>query len=242
MTTARSRPVTFIDTILQFLLNVPHSLTDLLGLMANQVVYNVRCLTSVGKTQVRAHQKNAELLADGHFPVSPTWSDHEAPEEEMSDLSSDEEELKMQSSEKDKGPKSISTAQDQLFDGLQFYLAVSRVREHAVRSALALGMANTLATLEERKQNESIAVIEQRYPDFTCFPTRTRNTGIQVLSGVEQPPLNLLAALKLSSVTGVAQTQSHKKIVVRAHLAGNEEACTRRPSLSVHGPNISRVA
>ncbi|CEG46964.1 uncharacterized protein PHALS_03633 [Plasmopara halstedii] len=235
MTTARSRPVAFVCVILRYLVNVPHCLTDLLVRMANQVVHNMRCLNSFDQTQMLAHQKNAELL-------DTTYSDTEAPEEEISDLSSDEDEIQKESSEKEKIPTLVSTAQNQLFDGLQFYLAVSQVREHTVRSVLTLGMTKTLATLKERRHDKSIAVIEQRYPDFTCFPIRTKNAAVQPISKVEQPPLDLLAALQLSPIRATAHTQSCTKVAARSHLAGNEEGRARRPSLSLHGPNISRVA
>ncbi|KAG2775439.1 hypothetical protein PC129_g10018 [Phytophthora cactorum] len=242
-TTGRTHPATSAEAILQFVLDALHHLTGLPLLMVNQPDHNVPCLTRTNmiETQMRADQKNAELLDSpssrhkGHFSE---WSDDEAPEEEMSDLSSDEEEIEKQDNKMnaaDAAPS--STAQNQLFDGLQFYLAVSQVRERTVRSVLELGMAKTMTTLQERKQNESIAVIEQRYPDFTCLPTKN-----PAAFGVEQPPLDLLAALRLPSAAAVVQRKSPMKGLIRAHLAVDEEGRVRRPSLPSHGHNISRVA
>ncbi|KAG6594314.1 RxLR effector candidate protein [Phytophthora cinnamomi] len=245
MATAR-RPATSAEAILQFVLDALHQLTGLPLLMVNQPDHNLPCLTraSAIETQMRADQKNAELLHGPRvdkrdFPAA-SWSDDEAPEEEISDLSDDEKEQQQQQQEEqdsdmedgaEVAPTTSSTAQSQLFDGLQFYLAVSQVRERTVRSVLALGMAKTLTTLRERKQNESIAVIEQRYPDFTCLPTRS--TAVQ-----QQPPMDLLAALRLPSAAAVAQSRSPMKRPVRA----DEEGRVRRPSLPSHGPSISRVA
>ncbi|KAG6975846.1 hypothetical protein JG688_00001974 [Phytophthora aleatoria] len=223
-TTGRTHPATSAEAILQFVLDALHHLTGLPLLMVNQPDHNVPCLTRTNmiETQMRADQKNAELLDSpssrhkGHFSE---WSDDEAPEEEMSDLSSDEEESEKQDNKMnaaDAAPS--STAQNQLFDGLQFYLAVSQVRERTVRSVLELGMAKTMTTLQERKQNESIAVIEQRYPDFTCLPTKK-----PAAFGVEQPPLDLLAALRLPSAAAVVQRKSPMKGLIRAHLAVDEE-------------------
>ncbi|KAE8893475.1 hypothetical protein PF005_g14792 [Phytophthora fragariae] len=253
MATAR-RPATSAEAILQFVLDALHHLTGLPLLMVNQPDHNLPCLTraSAIETQMRADQKNAELLDrssvdKGDFPAA-SWSDDEAPEEEISDLSSDEKEQQdevdeEQDSDMEDGAEIkpvTSTAQSQLFDGMQFYLAVSQVRERTVRSVLALGMAKTLTTLRERKQNESIAVIEQRYPDFTCLPTR--NTAVQQLPGPQQPTMDLLAALRLPTAAAVAQSQSPMKGPVRARIAADEEGRVRRPSLPSHGPNISRVA
>ncbi|KAG7389864.1 hypothetical protein PHYPSEUDO_009378 [Phytophthora pseudosyringae] len=247
-TTRRARPATSAEAILQFVLDALHHLTGLPLLMVNQPDHNLPCLTraSAIETQMRADQKNAELLSSlgsrnkGDFPersASSTWSDYDAPEEEMSDLSSDEEDTAKQGSAMENAP--VNTAQGQLFDGMEFYLAVSQVRERTVRSVLALGIAKTLTTLRDRKQNESIAVIEQRYPDFTCLPTTSRSTAVQQLPGA---PLDLLAALRLPSAAAVAQSQSPMKGPVRARLAADDEGRVRRPSLPSHGPNISRVA
>ncbi|EGZ19235.1 hypothetical protein PHYSODRAFT_345227 [Phytophthora sojae] len=247
-----SRPATSAEAILQFVLDALHQLMGLPLLMVNQPDHNLPCLTraSAIETQMRADQKNAELLDGprvdkGDLPTA-SWSDDEAPEEEISDLSEDEKEQQneKQDSDVENGAEIkpvASTAQSQLFDGLQFYLAVSQVRERTVRSVLALGMAKTLTTLRERKQNESIAVIEQRYPDFTCLPVR--NTAVQQLPGTEQqPPMDLLTALRLPSAATVAQRQSPVKGPVRPHLAADEDVRVRRPSLPSHGPTISRVA
>ncbi|KAL3660663.1 hypothetical protein V7S43_014416 [Phytophthora oleae] len=241
-------PTTSAEAILQFVLGALHHLTGLPLLMVNQPDHNLPCLTRASSiqtqmTQMRADQKNAELSSNsskGDFSersASATWSEHEAPEEEISDLSSDEEEQDLVK----EGVASSSTAQNQLFDGLEFYLAVSQVRERTVRSVLALGMAKTLTTIRDRQQNESIAVIEQKYPDFTCLPTSTKAT-VQELRGAEKRPLDLLAALRLPSAAAVARSQSPMKGPVRARLATDEEGRVRRPPLPSHGPNISRVA
>ncbi|OWZ00172.1 RxLR effector protein, partial [Phytophthora megakarya] len=98
-TTRRTRPATSTETILQFVLDALHHLTGLPLLMVNQPEHNLPCLnrTSVIETQMRADQKNAELLdsptSRKERTASSTWSDFEAPEEEMSDLSSDEDEV-----------------------------------------------------------------------------------------------------------------------------------------------------
>jgi hypothetical protein len=239
------------EAILQFVLDALHHLTGLPLLMVNQPDHNLPCLTraSAIETQMRADQKNAELLdSPGRsskavdFPAS--WSD---PEEEMNDLSSSEQECsEEEESDWEDGAEVApvaSTAQNQLFDGLQFYLAVSQVRERTVRSVVALGMAKALTTIRDRKQNESIAVIEQQYPDFTCLPTPTRSSAVRQLPRAEQPALDLLAALRLPSATAVAQSQSPLKVPVRARLTTvDEEGRVRLPSLPSHGHNLSRVA
>ncbi|ETM33065.1 hypothetical protein PPTG_05767 [Phytophthora nicotianae INRA-310] len=247
MATSRTRAATPTEAIIQFVLHALHHLTGLPLLMVNQPDHNLPCLTRTDmiETQMRADQKNAELLNSPNRLKAnfPEWSDNEAPEEEMSTLSSDEEEFDKQHTKKHvTDVASASTAQNQLFDGLQFYLAVSQVRERTVKSVLAQGMAKTLTTLRDRKQNESIAVIEQRYPDFTCLPIPTKHTAVQQLSRAEQPPLDLLAALRLPSAAAVAQSQSPLKGPVRAHLAVDEEGRVRRPSLPSHDNNNSRVA
>ncbi|GMG16195.1 unnamed protein product [Phytophthora fragariaefolia] len=194
---------------------------------------------------MRADQKNAELLDDPatrdkrECPAA-AWSDDVAPEEEISDLSDDEKDEQEQPCNGAEVAPVASTAQSQLLDGLDFYLAVSQVRERTVRSVLALGMAKTLTTLRERKQNESIAVIEQRYPDFTCLPTRS--TAVQQLPGADQSTMDLLAALRLPSAAAVAQSQSPAKGPVRNHIATDDEGRVRLPSLPSHGSNLSSVA
>ncbi|GMF24929.1 unnamed protein product [Phytophthora lilii] len=237
-------PSTSVEAILHFVLDALHQLTGLPLLMVNQPEHNLPCLTraSAIETQMRADQKNVALLRSPSkdkqdFPerAAASWSDHEAPEEEMSDLSSDDEqEIETEDA------ATASTAQSQLFGGLQFYLTVSQVRERTVRSVLALGMAKTLSTLRERKQNESIAVIEQRYPDFTCLPSRS--TAVRQLPATEQPPMDLLAALRLPSAAAVAQSQSPAK---QRYSATDDEGRVRRASLLSSprsGPHISRVA
>ncbi|KAK1944454.1 hypothetical protein P3T76_004366 [Phytophthora citrophthora] len=231
-------PATSAEAILQFVLDALHHLTGLPLLMVNQPDHNLPSSIQTQMTQTRADQKNAELSSNKGFSErseSATWSEHEAPEEEISDLSSDEEEQELVK----EGVASSNTAQNQLFDGLEFYLAVSQVRERTVRSVLALGMAKTLTTLRDRQQNESIAVIEQNYPDFTCLPTSTKATAFH---GLEQRPLDLLAALRLPSAAAVARSLSPMKGPVRARLATDEKDRVRRPQLPSHGPNISRVA
>ncbi|KAG1697368.1 hypothetical protein DVH05_016648 [Phytophthora capsici] len=235
-------PATSAEAILQFVLNALHHLTGLPLLMVNQPDHNLPSSIQTQMTQMRADQKNAELSNSNNKGFSErsesaTWSEHEAPEEEISDLSSDEDE---QDLVKERVTPS-STAQNQLFDGLEFYMAVSQVRERTVRSVLALGMAKTLTTLRDRQQNESIAVIEQKYPDFTCLPTSTKGT-VQELRGSEQRPLDLLAALRLPSAAAVARSQSPMKGPVRARITTDEEGRVRRPPLPSHGHNISRVA
>ncbi|KAI9908265.1 hypothetical protein PsorP6_002806 [Peronosclerospora sorghi] len=152
-------------------------------------------LTNKTTTQIRADQKNAELVRD--FPKEADLSDAEAPEEEMSDLS-DEEESKIDIKIV---PVTNATHKNQFFfDGLEFYLAVSQVRERTVRSVVAHGIAKTLTRLREEQHNESIAVIEQRYPDFTCLPTTAPSRSYQ-------QPMDLIAALQLPSANAVAQRQ-----------------------------------
>uniref|UniRef100_H3HCK9 Uncharacterized protein n=1 Tax=Phytophthora ramorum TaxID=164328 RepID=H3HCK9_PHYRM len=180
------------EAILQLVLDALHHLTGLPLLMVNQPDHNLPCLTRAETQQMRAEQKNAALLDSPrktkHSLERPaaSWSDNEAPEEEISDLSDSEEEQDENAAE----VTPASTAQCQLFDGLQFYLA-------------------TLTTLRDRKQNQSIALIEQRYPDFTCLPSR--NTAVRQLPEAEQPPMDLLAALQLPSAAAVAQNQSSMK-------------------------------
>ncbi|KAL4156912.1 hypothetical protein PRNP1_005938 [Phytophthora ramorum] len=231
------------EAILQLVLDALHHLTGLPLLMVNQPDHNLPCLTRAETQQMRAEtqqmraeQKNAALLDSPrktkHSLERPaaSWSDNEAPEEEISDLSDSEEEQDENAAE----VTPASTAQCQLFDGLQFYLAVSQVRERTVRSVLALGMAKTLTTLRDRKQNQSIALIEQRYPDFTCLPSR--NTAVRQLPEAEQPPMNLLAALQLPSAAAVAQNQSSMK----THRRTSEGE--GRVRVSSRGPNFSRAA
>ncbi|KAL4172471.1 hypothetical protein KRP22_007635 [Phytophthora ramorum] len=224
------------EAILQLVLDALHHLTGLPLLMVNQPDHNLPCLTRAETQQMRAEQKNAALLDSPrktkHSLERPaaSWSDNEAPEEEISDLSDSEEEQDENAAE----VTPASTAQCQLFDGLQFYLAVSQVRERTVRSVLALGMAKTLTTLRDRKQNQSIALIEQRYPDFTCLPSR--NTAVRQLPEAEQPPMDLLAALQLPSAAAVAQNQSSMK-TYRSTSEGEG-----RVRVSSRGPNLSRVA
>ncbi|CAI5719684.1 unnamed protein product [Peronospora effusa] len=124
------------------------------------------------ETQVRADQKNAAILSQHKtdFPGLSAWSDDEAPEEEGSDMS--DEEYSETEDNMEIEPATNSAQRPLFFDGLEFYLIVSQVRERTVRSVLALGMTKTLSTLRRLKQNkESIAKIEQHYPDFTYEET-----------------------------------------------------------------------
>lgn len=229
---ARAPSATCPDSILQLLLAALHHLTGLL--MVNQPDHNLPCMTR--DEQMRADQKNAELRSPtlkGFPERSATWSDHEAPEEELSDLSSSDSEDEMQ----DEAPVA-NCAQHQLFDGLQFYLAVSQVRERTVRSVLSLGMAKTMNTLRERRQRESIAVIEQQYPDFTCLPTRS--TAVRQLPG--HPPMDLLSALRLPSATAMAQSKSPMKHNESSWSTADAEGRVRRAAALASPHNSSRVA
>ncbi|CAI5722012.1 unnamed protein product [Peronospora farinosa] len=206
------------------------------------------------ETQVRADQKNAAILSQHKtdFPGLSAWSDDEAPEEEGSDMSDEapEEEGSDMSDEapeeegndmSDEGysetednmeiePATNSAQRPLFFDGLEFYLIVSQVRERTVRSVLALGMTKTLSTLRRLKQNkESIATIEQHYPDFTCLPTNEKTIE------AEHPPMNLLAALRLPSAITIAQDQSLLKKFVSFRFKVDEETCVSPLSLSLRG-------
>ncbi|CAH0478013.1 unnamed protein product [Peronospora belbahrii] len=180
------------------------------------------CLNRVHvmETQLRADQKNAELQSryKTTFAHLSPWSDDEAPEEEDSDMSDEDySDDKEDNVELEETPCS-SSQRPFFFDGLEFYLAMSQVREHTVRSVLALGIAKTLSTLRDEKQNESIATIEQHYPDITCLSTNmmttiTTTTTVQQHSEIETttsaPKMTLLAALRLSSsVSAMIQDES----------------------------------
>ncbi|KAF4324450.1 hypothetical protein BBO99_00000167 [Phytophthora kernoviae] len=205
---SRAFSATCPDAILQFVLDALYHLTGLPLLMVNQPDHNLSCLTrasALETEQMRADKKNAELLTSPtlnkrHFQDrSGSWSDNEAPEEELSMCSDSEDENLKEGIE----APVTNSAQSQLFDGLEFYLAVSQVRERTVRSVMALGMAKTINTLREQKQRESIAVIEQQYPDFTCLPTR--NNAVRQ---APEPQMDLLSALRLPTQSYMAQTKT----------------------------------
>ncbi|TDH71284.1 uncharacterized protein CCR75_004660 [Bremia lactucae] len=221
MTTAHdTHAVTLAELILQFII---HALQYVTTRMTNARDHDL--LHRVTESQLRVEQKNAELLADAQY------CDDKGPEEEMSDFrSSDEEEMEAKAIDL---VVEKSTAQNQLFDGLHFYLTVSRVREGIVTSVLAAGMAKTLKQLQKRKENESIALIQQQYPDFTC--PLTKNAAVQPICRAEEPPLRLLAALRLPLAETVSSNQALRK-------KSTEDGRMRRPSLSLHGPTISRGA
>nr|BAP68832.1 RxLR effector candidate protein [Hyaloperonospora arabidopsidis Emoy2] len=193
-----------IGAIPQLVLDGVYRLTtEVPLLMVNQLDHQLFCMTRVGarNTRLRADEKNAELLSShqGDFPGLSTWSDDEAPEEEMSDSSWDEDD----SEEGDKKlteevvPATTTAPSHLFFDGLEFYLAVSQVRERTVRTIVTLGMAKTLTTLREQQLNESIAIIEQQYPDFTCLSTSEESPSLQQLVEAGHPPMDLLTALQL---------------------------------------------
>ena len=195
-----------VGVIFQRGLEVVHCVTAVPLLMVNQLDRQLFCMTSVDArtTRLRADQKNAELLS-GHegdrFPGLSTWSDDEAPDEELSGSSSDGENSDVGEAMRaeDVVPEMITAPPPHLFfDGLEFYLAVSQVRERTVRSIVTLGMAKTLSTLRAQQQNESIAVIEQQYPDFTCLSTSDQSTSIRQLEETGRPPMDLRTALQLS--------------------------------------------
>ncbi|KAG7402243.1 hypothetical protein PHYBOEH_003502 [Phytophthora boehmeriae] len=209
------------EFILQFVLDALHHLTGLPLLMVNQPDH---CLSPL--QHMRAdRKKNAELLARNKrqfIAHSASWSDDEAPEEEL-DMCSDSEDEDL------KQGIATASAQSQLFDGLEFYLAVTQVRERTVRSVMALGMAKTINTLRERKQRQSIAVIEQQYPDFTCLPTKQN-----AVHQAPAPQMDLLAALRLPS--------THIKTDTRGWNAEADDGRVRRTAALTSPQNISRVA
>ncbi|CAI5735787.1 unnamed protein product [Hyaloperonospora brassicae] len=213
--TGKSRPLCLtgdcalhvvVGVIFQRGLEVVHYVTAVPLLMVNQLDRQLFCMTSVDArtARLRADQKNAELLS-GHegdrFPGLSTWSDDEAPEEELSGSSSDGENSDVGEAMRaeDVVPETITAPSPHLFfDGLEFYLAVSQVRERTVRSIVTLGVAKTLTTLREQQQNESIAVIEQQYPDFTCLLTGDQSTSVRQPGETGRRPMDLRTALQLS--------------------------------------------
>ncbi|RLN95175.1 hypothetical protein BBJ28_00005745 [Nothophytophthora sp. Chile5] len=221
-------PTTPVEAILQFVLDALNHFTGLPLLMVNPTDDRFprlpRALTTeaVETEQMRAEKKNAALLdtptgsKSGFPPRAASWDDHEAPEEELSDDSASSSDSDEDSDSEEEEAAAVaavpvsSPAQSKLFDGLQFYLAVSQVRERAVQSVMTLGVAKAMATLRERKQRESISVIEQRYPDFTCLPT-ARSTSVRQLPGAQQPQLDLLAALRLPSAAAMARNSPYTK-------------------------------
>ncbi|KAF1793367.1 hypothetical protein GQ600_7934 [Phytophthora cactorum] len=215
-TTGRTHPATSAEAILQFVLDALHHLTGLPLLMVNQPDHNPQQQTQ------------------GPFSE---WSDDEAPEEEMSDLSSDEEEIEKQDNKMnaaDAAPS--STAQNQLFDGLQFYLAVSQVRERTVRSVLELGWPNYddfTGTQTERVHRSDRAAISRLHVPAYKKPSR-------FWSGATAPGLARGATASVGSSRSTEEI-AHEGLI-RAHLAVDEEGRVRRPSLPSHGHNISRVA
>uniref|UniRef100_A0AAV1TVB2 RxLR effector candidate protein n=1 Tax=Peronospora matthiolae TaxID=2874970 RepID=A0AAV1TVB2_9STRA len=194
-----------IGAILQLVLDVAYRLTtEVPVLMVNQLDHQLFCMTRVGarNTRLRADEKNAELLNSRHqgeFPGLSTWSDDEAPEEEMSDSSWDEDDSEEGDEQlaEEVAPATTTAPSHLFFDGLEFYLAVSQVRERTVRTIVTLGMAKTLTTLREQQLNESIARIEQQYPDFTCLSTSEESLSLQQLVEAGHPPMDLLTALQL---------------------------------------------
>jgi hypothetical protein len=73
-------------------------------------------------------------------------------------------------------------AQKMLFDGLQFYTVLTQVGTATVRSVVQQAVMNTIESVAraraQEKQNASISVIEQRYPDILCLsaPTYLQHT------------------------------------------------------------------
>ncbi|POM75836.1 RxLR effector candidate protein [Phytophthora palmivora] len=181
-----SMATTSAEAILQFVLDALHHLTGLPLLMVNQPQHNLPCLnrTNAIETQMRADQKNAELLDSPtrvkERSASSTWSDYEAPEEEMSDLSSDEEEFY-----KVTEGTSTKTAQNQLFDGLEFYLAVTQsivtdvgeenveietIEEvHGDIEAVDDVVAETALISEEKPTSDNVQAVEITDIVLKCF-------------------------------------------------------------------------
>ncbi|CAI5740103.1 unnamed protein product [Peronospora destructor] len=141
------------------------------------------------ETQVRADQKNAEILNrhKADFPGLSAWSDDEAPEEERSDMSNEE----------------YSETEDNVNI------------EPATNSDTKTTFLRWVGILP-----------------YSESGTRAYSQTI----GTEDPPMDLLAALRFPSAITIAQHQSPLTKPLSSYLKVNEESCVSPLSLSLRGP------